>query len=154
VTGGHESTVALLLAKAPELIHAKQTALRFTKKVSIAKQLLDHTPEPIDVVYSNGWTALHSAARDGSIEMVDFLLERGPRLSDVVDVDHQNALHLAARLGHEEVFFKLLAQNPRSIVLTLQNMNTLHLAAEAGDPQILDAILSLTQVCVWCRHLW
>jgi len=51
--GGHDSTVALLLAKEPELIHIvnprKQTALHFTKKASIAKQLLDHEPELVKV---------------------------------------------------------------------------------------------------------
>jgi len=146
VIGGHESTVALLLAKDPELIHvvnsSAETALHRAKKVSIAKQLLDHTPELINAVDSRGRTALHSAVLYESIEMLDFLLERRPELSDAVDVDHQNALHLAAR--HREAFFKLLAQNPRSIdVVTLSNRNILHLAAQAGDSQILDAILSL-----------
>jgi len=142
-TGGHESTVAMLLSKEPKLIHVV-AALHCTKKVSIAKQLLDHKPELIDVVGPQGWTALHSAALHGSIEIIDFLLERRPGLSDVVDVDHQNALHLAARHLHEEVFFKLLAQNPRSIdVATLEHKNILHCAVQAGEPQILDAILEL-----------
>jgi len=149
VIGAHESTVALLLSKAPELIHvvdsSGETALHCTKKVSIAKQLLDHKPELIDAVGSQGWTALHSAALQiGSIEMIDFLLERSPGLSDAVDCEHQNALHLAARVSHKAAFFRLLAQNPRSIdVVTLDNKNTLHCAAQAGEPQILDAILSL-----------
>jgi len=148
VTGGHESTVAPLLAKDPELIHivnlSEQTALHCAKKVSIAKQLLEHKPELIDAVDSRGRTALHSAVLEGSIEMIDFLLERRPELSDVVDTDHQNALHLAVRRGHKEAFFKLLAQNPRSIdVVTLENKNILHFAAEAGNLQVLDAILEL-----------
>jgi len=67
VTGGHESTVALLLAKDPELIHvvnsSDQTALHYAKKASIAKLLLDHKPELINMLDSNGWTALHTATR-------------------------------------------------------------------------------------------
>jgi len=148
VTGGHESTVALLLAKDPELIHvvnpSKQTVLHCAKKVSIAKQLLDHKPELINMVDSRCRTALHSAVLYDSIEMLDFLLERSPGLSDVVDVEHQNALHLAVRCGHREAFFKLLAQNPRSIdVATLENKNILQLAVVVGNRQVLDAILSL-----------
>jgi len=149
VTGGHESTVTLLLAKDPELIHVvnlcEQTALHCAKKVSIAKRLVDHTPELIGALDSRGRTALHSAVLlDCSIEMIDLLLGRRPELSDVVDADHQNALHLAVRSGHKEAFFRLLAQNPRSIdVLTLENRNVLHLAAQAGNPQVLDAVLSL-----------
>jgi len=121
IQGGHESTVALLLAKDPELIHvvinpSGETALHYTSKVSIAKQLLDHKPELIDAVDSFGRTALHSVILyESSMQMIDFLLERWPELSDVVDVDHLNALHFAVRHDHEEAFFKLLAQNPQSI---------------------------------------
>jgi len=148
VIGGHESTVALLLAKDPELIHIVnpnlETALQCTKKVSIAKQLLDHKPELIDAVDPRGRTALHSVILYDSMEMLDFLLERRPELSDAVDAGHQNALHFAVHRGHKEAVFKLLAQNPRSIdVVTSQNKNILHIAAEADNLQLLDTILSL-----------
>jgi len=130
---GHESTVALLLAKRPELIHGTgfdgRTALHYAvAKQCIVKQLLDHKPELIDAVSSTGSTALHEAASRGSTEAID-LLERKPELSDVVDACGQNALHLAAFYGRGEAFLKLLAQNPRSIdVVTSQKRSILYFA--------------------------
>jgi len=107
VIGDHESTVALLLAKDPELIHvvnpSGETPLHCAKKVSIAKLLLDHKPELINAVDSRGWTALHSAIYQlASLEVLDFLLERrNPGLSDAVDGD---ALHFAVLHDHKEAF--------------------------------------------------
>jgi len=147
---GHQSTVALLLAKQPDLIHIAdsngKTALHYAAEkgnLTVVRQLLDHKPELIDVVDSCGFTALHFAAMSGSSEVIDSLLAIKPELSDA-NRGGPNALHLAAQHCHAEAFFKLLAQNPRSIdTVTSRNLNSLHFAARGGNPQILEAVLSL-----------
>jgi len=146
----HETTVALLLDRRPELIQFISsdgtTALHHAvKTVSIVKQLLAHKPELIDMVDRRGTTALHFAAEAGSVAVIDFLLSQHPELSDMLDSGGQNALHVAALRGHGEAFLRLLAQNPRSIDVTTTstNRNTLHYAALGCDPKVLDATLSL-----------
>jgi len=167
---GHESTVALLLAKRPELIHLIQSKsspiVHYAAEqgyVNIVKQLLSCKPELIDTVDSFDATVLHAAASAASApvaakdkgrnnptpaELIDFILDRRPGLSDAVDCWGQNALHVAATQNYParsaEVFFKLLARNPRSIdVVSMDNKNTLHLATQGKDPQVLEAVLSL-----------
>ena len=53
----------------------------------------------MDARGNNGKTALHLAARDGYVLVVEFLEKNGGQL-EAVD-DHENTpLHLAARQGH------------------------------------------------------
>ena len=60
-----------------------------------------------DTSGQNGWTALHVAASDGRLNIVDLLLRRGASI-DRSNNDGANALHIAARGGHSQVVVRLV----------------------------------------------
>jgi hypothetical protein len=58
-------------------------AHRHAQKGEIAKlkEVLDANPKMVNKRDSNGWTPLHEAVRDGSLEVIEFLLDRGAEVN-------------------------------------------------------------------------
>ena len=65
-------------------------------------------PELSMTVDLSNTTALHTAATQGHIEIVNFLLEAGSSLATIARSNGKTALHSAARNGHLEVVKVLL----------------------------------------------
>ncbi|KAF5751497.1 putative ankyrin repeat-containing protein [Tripterygium wilfordii] len=69
-------------------------------------------PELSMTVDLSNTTALHTAATQGHIEIVNFLLEAGSSLATIARSNGKTALHSAARNGHLEVVKAFLAVEP------------------------------------------
>jgi len=151
VENRRESTVALLLAERPQLIHVLDddvTILHVAAgrgNANIVAQLLAVKPEMIDMITKSGSTVLHAAAgMDGSPEVIDLLLDRRPGLIDVLDQSGMTALHVAASCKERESFLKLLARCPHSMdIVARGGQNTLHFVAFGSDIALLAVTLAL-----------
>jgi len=102
---------------------------------------------PMEQERRSNLTALHFAARTGSLEFVD-LLFREPRIKiNVQDDEGCTPLHIAAEAGHVNVVERFLGQDPCLIDLTSQNSNSftpLDLAIEKGHVAVVRVLLQFT----------
>lgn len=150
--GGHDEVVAQLLAADPALIHAGvleymnhgRTALHFAAEGGhdqIVARLLAAHPPLIDVVSSDGTTALHCAA---SYQIAARLLAASPPLLRKVDRPGHTALHRAASKGLCQVVAQLLAEDPSLIDrVTCEGKTALHCAVEEGRKDVVAQLLRL-----------
>ncbi|KAJ5069204.1 hypothetical protein M0811_11822 [Anaeramoeba ignava] len=81
----------------------------------------------IDTTTKAGWTALHFAAKAGSLSVVKFLAENGADIHQTTSYQ-SNAAHLAAQEGHEEVLGYLIDKGCDPNVKNQGQAVALHLA--------------------------
>ncbi|KAJ6305554.1 hypothetical protein OIU78_020989 [Salix suchowensis] len=94
------------------------------------------------IAKSNGKTALHSAARNGHVEVVRALLTMEPGMATRTDKKGQTAFHMAAKGQNIEMVEELIVAQPSSINMVDTKGNTaLHIAARKGRIQIVRLIL-------------
>ncbi|HZV53798.1 MAG TPA: ankyrin repeat domain-containing protein [Rhodocyclaceae bacterium] len=92
-------------------------------------------------VATQGWNALHYAAFNGHVEVVQFLVSKGAAL-DMPAPNRQTALMFAARNGHLEVV-KILVEADADMDMDDPEGNTaLDIALKAGNSQIADYLRS------------
>ncbi|XP_044766600.1 ankyrin-3-like isoform X3 [Coccinella septempunctata] len=95
----------------------------------------------INTSNANGLNALHLAAKDGHIEIVQELLKRGA-IVDAATKKGNTALHIASLAGQEEVV-KILVQNGASLNVQSQNGFTpLYMAAQENHDGCVKFLLS------------
>ncbi|KAB1223992.1 hypothetical protein CJ030_MR2G006069 [Morella rubra] len=96
----------------------------------ILKVLMDAIPELSMTVDLTNTTALHTAAAQGHIEVVNFLLEKCSNLATIARSNRKTALHSAARHGHLEVVRALLRREPgRLSRIDKKRQTALHMAS-------------------------
>ncbi|CAL5351230.1 unnamed protein product [Camellia sinensis] len=87
-------------------------------------------------------TALHSAAAQGHIEVVNFLLEKNSSLATITRSNGKTALHSSARNGHLEVVKALLRKEPG---IALRNdkkgQMALHMAVKGQSVKVVDELI-------------
>ncbi|PKI78135.1 hypothetical protein CRG98_001463 [Punica granatum] len=87
-------------------------------------------------------TALHTAAAQGHIEVVNFLLETHANLAKIARNNGKTVLHSAARMGHLEVVKLLLSTDPSSGFRTDRKGQTaLHMAVKGQNEDIVLELL-------------
>jgi len=79
---------------------------------------------PMEQEGSTNLTALHFAARMGSLKIVDLLFREPGIKINVQDDESCTPLHIAAQAGHVNVVERFLEQDPCLIDLTAQNSNS------------------------------
>ncbi len=122
----------------------------------LANDSVDHhaTVVPSDEITTSGFNALHLAAGQGHLAVVECLLKQSTIKHDSVitgngnGTDGCNALHIAAGQGHLAVVECLLKQSAikhDSVVMGnsvgLDGLNALHIAAATGNHTIVDCLL-------------
>ncbi|KAI3423624.1 ANK_REP_REGION domain-containing protein [Psidium guajava] len=87
-------------------------------------------------------TALHTAATQGHIDVVNMLLESGSGLATIARSNGKTALHSAARNGHLEVIKSLLDREP-SIVTRVdkKGQTALHMAVKGQSVEVVDELI-------------
>ncbi|KAK3442190.1 hypothetical protein EUGRSUZ_B02414 [Eucalyptus grandis] len=93
-------------------------------------------------VDTSNTTALHTAATQGHIDLVNVLLEAGSGLATIAKSNGKTALHSAARNGHLEVVKLLLDREP-SIVTRVdkKGQTALHMAVKGQSVEVVDELI-------------
>ena len=85
----------------------------------------------------DGWTVLHSAAKSGDIQILQYFIENGSNVFSQTKVS-QNSLHLAAENGHLKLCKRLLQDFNFDIHARDDNgWTVLHCAVKSGDLELL-----------------
>lgn len=85
----------------------------------------------MDVLDSNGWTALHHAAYTGDLESAKTLLEAGAKVGEVSNA-HRTALHFASAKNHTEIIKVLISKGAAIEAADIHEATPLHFACKKG----------------------
>jgi ankyrin repeat protein len=113
---GHLPVVELLFERAPQLIEMQE-------EVSVSLCVLIYSPLTV-LVSQDGFTALHVAAFEGHLPVVELLFERAPQLIEM----------------QEEVSVSLcvLICSPLTVLVSQNGFTALHLAAQEGSLAVVE----------------
>ncbi|XP_042508393.1 ankyrin repeat-containing protein At5g02620-like [Macadamia integrifolia] len=107
----------------------------------VLKELLNAFPPLAMTTDSSNTTALHTAATQGHIDVVNLLLETDSNLAKIARNNGKTALHSAARMGHLEVVKSLISKDPSTCFRTDKKAQTaLHMAVKGTK---IDIVLEL-----------
>ena len=99
-------------------------------------------PELSMTVDLSNTTALHTAATQGHIEIVNFLLDAGSSLSTIDKSNGKTALHSAARNGHVEVVRALLTMEPGIATrIDKKGQTALHMAVKGQNIEVAEELI-------------
>ncbi|XP_055543762.1 uncharacterized protein LOC129729275 [Wyeomyia smithii] len=102
--------------------------------------LLEQTNN-IDAANSEGWTALHYAAKEGKIETIKTLLTAGANV-DATTEDGDTALMIASEFGRINVVHTLLERDENINATNSKGWTALHYAAEQGRVRTIQKLLT------------
>lgn len=106
------------------------------------RQLIDHGAD-VNVAQGDGMTALHWAARNGSLDVAQLLLQHGADPSASTRNGAYTALHLASQGGHGGLVEALVeAGSDPNQPTTSGGAVPLHFAAASGSASAVNALLS------------
>ena len=109
-------------------------------ELELVQTILDRDTTAIGMSNDRGSTALHFAAENGHIRIVELLLDRGADL-EAIDVDGDTPLMCAAIGGHSDIFKMLLSRGADADILNINENGVLHYAAMGGSVEILNLSL-------------
>jgi len=107
--------------------------------VEIVGSLLESITN-VDVLNSNGLTALHCAAREGHGEVVKFLLGKGADVN-AVNKRCETALHYAISMRHVDVVLSLLEHGAKVGLEDADGKTPLHFVATSDLFEVLEPFL-------------
>ena len=143
---GYVDTARLLISHGADLLDSnkgKNTPFHLAvayNNLPMARTLLDYGKEQVNVLCRGSWTALHSAADLGNLEMVKLVLEAGA-LADAFNVRRMTPLHLAARRGHLEIVQRLAQAGANIEAQGYDRLTPLDLAAQGGFHIVVEFLL-------------
>lgn len=94
----------------------------------------------INIIDSNGWTALHHAAYHGDIKSVDQLIEAGANFNAFSN-QFKTPLHFAAMNNHDSVVASLLRVGANKEAKDELHCTPLHLACKKGSQECIELLL-------------
>ena len=97
--------------------------------------------EDVNAAQGDGMTALHWAAENGDIEIVEVLLSAGASLNSTTRLGSYTPLHLASKMGRDTVIRALLGAGQDPNVPALSGMTALHYAAASGSVGAIDVLV-------------
>lgn len=87
-----------------------------------------------------GWTALQRAARNGRVDVVQFLLDHNVTV-DALNANGCTALHWAVAYGHAAVVKLLLEHGATTKGINKYGRSALYYAAKGGDPTVVSILM-------------
>jgi len=110
--------------------------------LELVQTILDSDTTAIGMSNDRGSTALHFAAENGHIRIVELLLDLGADL-EAIDVDGDTPLMCAAIGGNSEVFKMLLSRGADAHITNINKHDILHYAVLGGSVEIVDHTLDM-----------
>jgi ankyrin repeat protein len=102
------------------------------------------------IAKSNGKTALHSAARNGHLEILKALLSKEPGLVIKIDKKGQTALHMAVKGQTVELVEELIMSEPSLMNMVDNKGNSaLHIAVRKGRDQVFYLFFRFSLPCIF-----
>ena len=95
----------------------------------------------VNAPQGDGMTALHWAALNGNLTIVNALLAAHARVESVTRLGNYTPIHLASSRGHADAVGALLNAGGSATAVTSTGVQPIHLAAQAGNPDALKALL-------------
>lgn len=87
-------------------------------------------------------TALHTAANQGHIEVVNLLLESGSGVAAIAKSNGKTALHSAARNGHLQVIQAILDKEPGVATrIDKKGQTALHMAVKGQSLEVVEELM-------------
>jgi ankyrin repeat protein len=96
----------------------------------------------VNAAPGDGMSALHRAARTGSLAMADLLIGAGANLEAKTRLGEHTPLHVASASGRSGVVASLVAAGANVNALTTTGATSLHFAAASGSADAVAALLS------------
>ncbi|XP_065208838.1 uncharacterized protein LOC135837476 [Planococcus citri] len=109
--------------------------------IDVVQILLKKEPHPDYKQILGGYTLLHIAARNGSLEVVEYLLQKGANVNAKHD-SNEIPLFEAARNGHLEVVKLLILKGSQVNTRVLNGSAPLHMAAVNGHKEVVEVLLT------------
>ncbi|CAA3015691.1 ankyrin repeat-containing At5g02620-like [Olea europaea subsp. europaea] len=110
---------------------------------------MEAIPQLLATVDQSNTTALHTAAAQGHIQVVDFLLEKNSSLATIARNNGKTALHSSARNGHFEVVKGILSKEQGiSTWKDKKGQTALHMAAKGHSTEVIEALVASDPVLV------
>ncbi|KAJ3190679.1 hypothetical protein HK101_008470 [Irineochytrium annulatum] len=116
------------------------------ERLDMLKYLLPLMPPTINLATGDdeGWTAVHFAAKAGSIPILQYLLSKSCPLTTATP-DGLNVLHIASVMGKVEALRFLLSKVPDPAALLAASdglgWSCVHFAARSGSKDVMEALL-------------
>ncbi|TMW69651.1 hypothetical protein Poli38472_001807 [Pythium oligandrum] len=104
---------------------------------------LTRTTSTIDTttVDKDGWSALHTAAKSGNLEMAKLLLSLGVD-ANTCDKDQWSVLHTAANTGNVAISCLLLEHGANAKAVDKDGYSVLHCATTSGNIELVEMLLA------------
>ncbi|HSM06066.1 MAG TPA: ankyrin repeat domain-containing protein [Longimicrobiales bacterium] len=96
----------------------------------------------VDAAQGDGMTALHWAARYGSVPLTELLLSADAALEPTTRLGAYTPLHMAAELAHAPVVTLLLDAGADASAMTSTGVTPIHFAAVAGSVEAIEALVA------------
>ncbi|XP_062571452.1 transient receptor potential cation channel subfamily A member 1-like [Saccostrea cucullata] len=125
----------------------KQSPLHFAARYgryNTCRRLLDSKlgPNIINESDCDGFTALHLAALNGHVKIINLLMQKGACVTRAHD--DNSPIHMAAINGYTKCIRALLSVHANILDVKNKNGDTaLHLASRSGQSKVVDLLLSL-----------
>jgi ankyrin repeat protein len=115
------------------------------KRSEIAIKLIQSC-EDVTIPTDDMNTALHFAARETNIEIVDLLLKKFANVN-VQNKNKSTPLHFSIALGDKEIFLRLLSAGADPNITDDKGRTALHLSVIEQRLEFIDKLLTLSGVC-------
>jgi ankyrin repeat protein len=123
---------------------ARYTALHHASAQGqgMAVRLLLHYNADLEILGSDGMSALHLAAQNSHKESVHLLLEHGVDVDQRTKADRMTALHLVVEAGNLSLMHMLLHHGADVAAINVLGNSVLHFSAKNSQPDITTLLLA------------
>lgn len=112
------------------------------KSVSVCAQMLEQNPKLVDCIEAGGFSALHFAAFNGDLQLIEVLLQYKANV-EIVNYDGNTPMMMAAKVKQLAAIMKLAEAGASVNFATSTGCTAAHFAASMGDLDTVRYLVSL-----------